>query len=243
MSSTPHDDLPDDAARPPAADPGDEGLRDLLKTLRVWDPRHTSLPEFDPELTPGRPLPLFRAWFAEVAEAGQTEPHTPSLATSDAQGHPDVRTVMLHGADEATGWSFASHDTSRKGRHLAARPYAALGFYWPVLGRQVRVRGPVDLAPHADAAADLHVRSTGALASALTGHQSETLPDLGALESASDAAWESASDDPDRDAPSWTLYRLDPHEVEFFQGDHRRRHVRLRYRKVPDGWVRELLWP
>jgi pyridoxamine 5'-phosphate oxidase len=217
-------------------------LHELLRSLRVWDPGVTSLPPFDPDTAPAEPLPLFTTWFAEAVAAGQTEPHTMSLATADEEGLPDVRTVMLHGAD-ADGWSFATHVTSRKGGQLAARPYAALGFYWPVLGRQVRVRGPVTAAPSEEGQADLHARSTGALAAALTGRQSEVLASLDELARTSLAAWERAQHEPDTPVPSWTLYRVRPDEVEFFQGDARRQHVRLLYRRGEDGWAKQLLWP
>lgn len=79
----------------------------------MWDPEVTSLPSFDPATAPAAPLELFTTWFAEAVAAAQTEPHTMSLATADAEGRPDVRTVMLHGADE-DGWAFASHSHSRK---------------------------------------------------------------------------------------------------------------------------------
>lgn len=221
-------------------------LHELLTSLRVWDPELTELPAFDPAAAPAEPLPLFTRWFAEAVAAGQPEPHTMSLATTDAEGLPDVRIVMLHGAD-ADGWSFATHAHSRKGGHLAARPYAALAFYWPVLGRQVRVRGPVGTAPAEEARADLRARSSGALASALTGRQSEVLGSPEELTRASEAAWELARREPDTPAPSWTLYRLRPDEVEFFQGDTLRRHIRLRYRRSSrssrEEWSRELLWP
>jgi pyridoxamine 5'-phosphate oxidase len=217
-------------------------LHELLRSLRVWDPEVTSLPPFDPTTAPATPLALFTAWFAEAVAAGQPEPHTMSLATADAAGDPDVRIVMLHGADE-DGWSFATHATSRKGTHLAAHPHAALAFYWPVLGRQVRVRGPVTAAPSQEGRADLHARSTGALAAALTGRQSEVLGSLEELASASQAAWDRAQREPDAPVPSWTLYRLRPDAVEFFQGDERRRHVRVNYRRAAGTWERELLWP
>ncbi|MFE1025474.1 pyridoxal 5'-phosphate synthase [Streptomyces sp. NPDC058818] len=218
-------------------------LHELLRSLRVWDPAVTELPPFDPATAPGDPLALFTAWFAEAVAAGQSEPHTVSLATADAEGLPDVRVVMLHGAD-ADGWSFATHAGSRKGRHLAARPYAALVFYWPVLGRQVRLRGPVAVAPADQARADLHARSTGALAAALTGRQSADLDSPDELARASEAAWERAGREPDAPVPSWTLYRLLPDEAEFFQGDARRRHVRLAYRRTEEGgWDTRLLWP
>ncbi|KUJ53755.1 pyridoxal 5'-phosphate synthase [Streptomyces sp. NPDC093228] len=217
-------------------------LHELLRTLKVWDPETTELPAFDPSTAPEEPLTLFTQWFARAVAAGQREPHTMSLATADPDGTPDVRIVMLHGAD-AQGWAFATHTGSRKGRQLAARPYAALGFYWPVQGRQVRVRGPVSAAPAAEGQADLHARSTGALAAALTGRQSEVLGSAEELVRASQEAWERAQRQPDAPVPSWTLYRVRPQEVEFFQGDERRRHVRLVYRRTEQGWARELLWP
>ncbi|WP_228989716.1 pyridoxal 5'-phosphate synthase [Streptomyces sp. DH8] len=217
---------------------------DLLHAQRVWD---TELPDFDPAAAPPAPLALFRSWFAGAVAAGQTEPHAMSLATTDSEGLPDVRTLLLHDADER-GFHFATHATSAKGRQLAARPYAALGFYWPAQGRQVRVRGPVVRCTPAESHADLHARSTGALAAALTGAQSELVGSVAELHRAADTAWERATAEPDTEAPTWTRYVVEPAEVEFFQGDARRRHIRLRYRRAEGGagtvgWTRELLWP
>ncbi|MBM7171932.1 pyridoxal 5'-phosphate synthase [Streptomyces sp. G44] len=233
-SSAPHD------AAPPTP------FQKLLRAQRVWE---VELPAFDPAGAPADPLPLFHAWFAEAVAAGQAEPHTMGLATVAEDGGPDVRTVMLHDADDR-GWHFASHASSRKGRQLAARPEAALHFYWASQGRQIRLRGRVAAAPHAESLADLHARSTGALAAALVGRQSEPLGSPQELARASAAAWDRARAEPDADAPTWTLYVLEPLEAEFFQGDALRRHVRLRYRRdearngaAADGWTRELLWP
>ncbi|MEU8774973.1 pyridoxal 5'-phosphate synthase [Streptomyces sp. NPDC048606] len=211
-----------------------------LHSLRVWD---TLLPGFDVDAAPDEPLPLFRQWFVEAARAGQPEPHTVNLATVDAEGRPDVRVLMLHDADPR-GFHFASHATSAKGRQLAGRPDAALCFYWPSVGRQVRVRGRVGACGPEESRADLAVRSRGALAAALTGRQSEVLDSPEELARASAAAWERAGAEPEAPAPTWTRYVLDPAEVEFFQGDAARRHVRLRYRRTgPAAWRRELLWP
>lgn len=145
-----------------------------------------------------------------------------SLATADAEGLPDVRTLLLHDADER-GFHFASHATSAKGHQLAVRPHAALGFYWPAQGRQVRVRGPVVRCTPAESHADLHARSTGALAAALTGAQSEVVGSVAELHRAADAAWDRARAEPDTEAPTWTRYVVELTEVEFFQGDARRR--------------------
>ncbi|MEU6820408.1 pyridoxal 5'-phosphate synthase [Streptomyces atriruber] len=240
---------PDPSSPPPSVSPASSAspasspteFQRLLRAQRVWD---VDLPAFDPAAdAPSAPLPLFHTWFASAVAAGQPEPHTMGLATVAEDGGPDVRTVMLHDAD-GHGWHFASHASSRKGRQLAARPEAALHFYWPTQGRQIRVKGRVTTAPHTESLADLHARSTGALAAALVGRQSEVLDTYEELERSSAAAWERAQTEPDADSPTWTLYILDPVEAEFFQGDARRRHVRLRYRKAADNsWTRELLWP
>ncbi|MFJ4921056.1 pyridoxal 5'-phosphate synthase [Streptomyces sp. NPDC088725] len=233
-------------------DHAQDAFRALLHTQPVWD---TELPAFDPDTAPDDPLTLFHEWFGEAVAAGQPEPHTMTLATADGEGRPDVRTLILHDADRR-GWHFASHSTSRKGRQLAVRPEAALGFYWPVQGRAVRLRGRVVAASPEESLADLHAHSTGALASALVGRQSEALGSAGELARASEAAWERAGREPFAEVASWTVYVLVPGEVEFFQGDARRRHVRLRYSRGGDGgaggdgdgdagvsWGRELLWP
>ncbi|MFT2015825.1 pyridoxal 5'-phosphate synthase [Streptomyces sp. 796.1] len=221
------------------SDDEQRAFRERLHTLRVWtDP----LPRFDPDAAPAEPLPLFQRWLHEAADAGVREPHTMTLATADEAGRPAARVVMLHDADEH-GWHFASHRTSRKGRELAARPQAALSFYWPQMGRQIRLTGPVTAAGPEESSADLHHRSPGALAAALVGRQSEVLPAYEELVRASAAAWDRAHREPDAEVPTWTLYVLDPDEVEFFQGEGQRRHVRLRYRTTPGGWTRDLLWP
>ncbi|WP_399089395.1 pyridoxal 5'-phosphate synthase [Streptomyces sp. BBFR2] len=222
-----------------AAHDEDLAFRELLRGLRVWD---HPLPPFDASRAPDAPLPLFRRWLREAAEAGQPEPHTMALATADAAGNPSVRIVMLHDADER-GWHFGSHRGSRKGRELADRPRAALLFYWAAVARQVRIEGTVTEAGPEESAAALHARSTGSLAAALVGRQSRPLGSAAELDRAADAAWERAVREPDAPVGDWTRYTLHADTAEFFQGDARRRHVRLNYRSDGGTWRRELLWP
>ncbi|MFD6889779.1 pyridoxal 5'-phosphate synthase [Streptomyces sp. NPDC059957] len=211
-----------------------------LHSLRVWD---GPLPSFDTATAPADPLDLFREWFVHAAKAGQPEPHTMSLATVDAHGRPDVRTLMLHDADER-GLHFASHSTSTKGRQLAGQPAAALGFYWPAVARQIRIRGRVTACDAAESRADLAARTRGALAAALTGRQSEVLASREELAAVAAESWERAGAEPDAPAPTWTRYILAPTEIEFFQGDATRQHTRLHYTRTPTTpWTRHLLWP
>jgi pyridoxamine 5'-phosphate oxidase len=100
------------------------------------------LPGFDPASAPADPAELFRQWLDEALAAGERQPHACSLATVDGQGQPSSRMLILKNIDD-DGWHFATSRTSRKGRELRGNPRAALNFYWPSLGRQVRVAGPV----------------------------------------------------------------------------------------------------
>lgn len=53
------------------------------------------------------------------------------------------RIVLIKGID-AAGITFFTNYQSRKGRALAAHPYASVVFFWPELERQVRIEGAVE---------------------------------------------------------------------------------------------------
>ncbi len=46
------------------------------------------------------PFALFRAWMAEAETAEPVDPEAMALASVDANGLPNVRMVLLKGADE-----------------------------------------------------------------------------------------------------------------------------------------------
>ncbi|WP_133901830.1 pyridoxine/pyridoxamine 5'-phosphate oxidase [Actinophytocola oryzae] len=200
------------------------------------------LPGFDPDAAPADPDELFGHWLAEAVEAGVVEPHAMTLSTVDPTGRPSARVLILKYLVDGC-WAFATGSGSRKGKELADTPWAALTFYWPAPGRQVRVRGAVSPASADESAADFLARSPGARGAGLVGNQSEPLSGLAERDRVLDDATGRAAADPGLVAPEWTVYRVVADEVEFWQGDERRRHVRLSYTRDGDGWVRRLLWP
>jgi len=120
--------------------------------LRALPDFPTDLPDFDPAHAPADPVALFTLWLDEALEAGVLQPHACSLATAAGNGQPSARMLILKNIDD-DGWHFATSRTSRKGRELSVNPKAALNFYWPQQGRQVRVAGPVvELSAEASAA-------------------------------------------------------------------------------------------
>lgn len=129
--------------------------------LRAQPALTGSAPPLDIAALPPEPVTLFREWIATAASSGVPEPHAATLATVDRDGVPDARTLILKDVD-ARGWAFAGPRSSRKARQLAARPAAALNFWWQPLVRAVRVRGAAQEASAAESAADLAARSAAA---------------------------------------------------------------------------------
>jgi len=226
--------MPEKALMPEAS------FRDLLRRLPAFDT--DLLPDFEPGLAPADPVALFTEWFAAAVAAGVPEPHAMSLATAGADGRPSSRVLICKDVEPDGRWFFASSSTSPKGRELAAQPHAALGFYWPQQGRQIRIRGAVTPASAERSAADFLARTSGSRAETLAGRQSEVLADAGDQQAAIAAAEERIAADPHLVAPAWTLYALEADEAEFWQFDRDRQHIRLRYRRGDHEWIRERLW-
>jgi pyridoxamine 5'-phosphate oxidase len=214
-------------------------IRELLRNLPVFD---RPLPDFDTDTVPGEPVSLFVSWLGEAIDAKVVEPHVMTLSTVDERGRPDSRALILKDVSDGN-WEFATSATSAKGDQLGANSQAALSFYWREQGRQVRVRGQVSVADQATRDADFLARSDAARIASLVGRQSAVLQDPAALAQEMEKARRRLADDPLAVAPDHTVYVLTPAEVEFWQGDHRRQHIRLRYRRAGAGWVTERLWP
>lgn len=157
-------------------------------------------------------------------------------------GVPDARVLILKNLDHR-GWHFATTGTGPKGRQIALNPSVALTFYWPALGRRVRLRGMALQAEVHERDADFRARAPGAKAMALVGRQSAVMRSRQELDDALAREYRRLQGKPELVAPSWALFIVMPHEVEFWQGDSERRHDRLRYKREKAGWIREQLWP
>src|SRR5258708_36545287 len=74
------------------------------------------------------PFELFQSWMKEAESAEPSDPNAMALATVGESGAPNVRMVLLKGAD-AGGFVFYSNAESAKGGGLAANPPAAINFH------------------------------------------------------------------------------------------------------------------
>ncbi|MFG2292326.1 pyridoxal 5'-phosphate synthase [Streptomyces sp. NPDC048603] len=213
-------------------------VRGWLRNIEVFA---GPLPEFLPEHAPADPVRLFLSWLSDAVADGLRDPHAMTLSTVDEAGDPDARVLILKGVD-GSGWQFAGHGFSPKGHQLAVHPRAALTFYWPEHGRQVRLRGPVTPGSTEDSAADFLSRSATARAEALLARQSQYLADTAERDQALEKSLALIERQPSLVDSAWTLYTLAPAEVEFWQAARNRVHTRLRYERTGAGWERLLLW-
>ncbi|MFD8290032.1 pyridoxal 5'-phosphate synthase [Streptomyces lavendulae] len=217
---------------------GVDGVRGWLRGLEVFS---GPLPGFAPERAPDDPVRLFLSWLSDAVADGLRDPHAMTLSTVDEAGDPDARVLILKDVD-ATGWRFAGHAFSPKGHQLSVHPRAALSFYWPEHGRQVRLRGPVTPGSARENAEDFLARSATARAEALLGRQSQYLADADERDRALEKTLGLIAREPSLVDSAWTLYTLAPTVVEFWQAAESRVHTRLRYERTPAGWARFPLW-
>ena len=188
------------------------------------------------------PLTRFESWLEEARAAEGVGAEALAVATATPAGEPSVRMVLLKGFDEH-GFVFFTNYSSRKGAELEQNPRAALLFHWPVLGRQVRVEGPVTRVTREESEAYAHGRPRQSQLSALASPQSRPVRDRDWLERRVE---ELDREHPGAELPvreDWGGYRVAPDAWEFWQHRDNRLHDRQRYEKTADGWRVERLAP
>ncbi len=227
----------------------DGGVTELRERLRALPSFPPDLPRFDPEHdpadAPADPRALFIAWLEEALDAGAPTPQAAVLATADAAGVVGARTLIVKDVTADAAWLFATHRTSPKARAAEANPHAAMTFFWPTRGRQVRVAGTVRRLPDDAAAADFSARPDASRAATLVGRQSEPLASRAELADAFDATLARVRAEAGLVDPAWALYAVDAVRVEFWQAVTGGGAVRWAYERdaVGQPWRAGLLWP
>ena len=179
--------------------------------------------------------PLLRSWIGDAVAAGVVEPNAMVVSTVDADGLPTARTVLCKEV-RADAVVFYTNYDSDKARQLAAVPFAAVTFTWPVIARQVRLRGAVGRVDAADTAAYWRSRPRGSQLGAWASRQSRPVASRAALDSAQaqvEARFAGVEQIPA--PPFWGGYLVTAREVEFWQGRRARLHNRLRTARAADG--------
>jgi pyridoxamine 5'-phosphate oxidase len=188
------------------------------------------------------PFDQFEMWLNEALQADLILPNAMTLATATADAKPSARMVLLKSFDDHGFVFFTSYD-SRKGRELAANPYAALVFHWAELERQVRAAGTVAPVSPAESERYWRTRPEATKLGAWASRQSEVIANRAVLDDRLRAATARYGGADVPLPPYWGGYRLRPEEIEFWQGRLDRLHDRLLYSRAGTGWVVRRLSP
>lgn len=189
------------------------------------------------------PIKQFLCWYEEAEQSEPSLPNAMTLATTNRQGKPSARMVLLKEVDER-GFVFYTNYEGRKACELKENPYAALVFHWRSLSRQVRVEGAVSMVDCDESDQYFASRPRGFQVEAHASQQSQVIKDRTLLEQQFNEIDKTFAG---KDVPrpkSWGGYRVVPETVEFWQEGEHRLHDRLRYRRDSAGnWMIERLAP
>jgi pyridoxamine 5'-phosphate oxidase len=185
------------------------------------------------------PLEQVRRWVADAqARDDVVEPVALSVATVDADGRPNVRTVLMRFLDER-GPGFVTDLGSTKSRELGATAAVAASLTWPAMYRAVRFRGRAVPLGRDEIAAYFVSRPWGSRISAWASEQSRPIADRAALVTAYEkyaALYPDTGSADDVPVPdSWGGWRIDCDEVELWAGRRDRLHDRLVFTRVAPG--------
>ncbi len=193
---------------------------------------------------PVDPITLFKKWFHELESSGSTdEPNAMAVATQGEDGFPKNRMVLLK-RFSYDGFVFYTNYESEKGQAIARDPNVCLSFYWPVMERQVIIKGKAEkIAPNLSDGY-FESRPDASKLGAIASPQSQVIPSRDILED-SVRELEVKYEGKEIPRPSfWGGYLVSPVSVEFWQGRPNRLHDRFRYTLGDDlNWIIERLAP
>ena len=190
------------------------------------------------------PIQLFSLWMDEAKKSEPNDPNALSLATSNKNGTPSVRMVLLKEFNQ-NGFVFYTNLNSQKGNELKENPNAAMCFHWKSLLRQVRISGTISQV--GDKVADEYYNSRGyeSRIGAWASKQSKELKNRNELINSIKEYKQKFNDENNVPRPNhWSGWKLSPIRIEFWLDGDSRIHERLNYTIDKSGnWIKSLLNP
>ena len=188
------------------------------------------------------PIDQFDVWFEQARAAGAAEVNAMVLATAGSDGQPSARTVLLKYFDRR-GFVFFTNLESSKARQIQENPKVALHFYWPLMERQVIVRGEAVQVTRREALSYFVKRPRGSQLGAWVSDQSRVVSSRSMLEMKLDEMKRRFADGKIPLPSFWGGFRVIPRETEFWQGRENRLHDRFLVTRDDEGWTIQRLAP
>ena len=189
------------------------------------------------------PLKQFAKWMQQAIDLQITDPTAMTVATVAEDGQPSQRIVLLKHFDK-DGFIFYTNYASRKADELSHNSKISLHFPWHAIDRQVKVCGDAVKISSAESLKYFITRPKESQLAATVSEQSKVISSrsvlLNQFESLKQKFQKGDVPLPD----FWGGYRVEPREIEFWQGGANRLHDRFRYLRGDQGaWTIDRLAP
>jgi len=190
------------------------------------------------------PMQLFQTWFYETEQSDSVEePNAMTVSTLGLDGYPKSRVVLLK-KYTYEGFIFYSNYDSEKGRAIAKNPQVCISFFWPVLERQIIIKGKAEKIAENLSDGYFESRPDGSKLGAMASDQSSVIPSRAVLENRLKQLEEEYREKEIQRPKNWGGYIVKPVSIEFWQGRPNRLHDRIRYSLQEDfDWKIERLAP
>lgn len=180
------------------------------------------------------PVAQFTVWFEQARQTDIPDPTAMILATVGANGQPSQRTVLLKYYDEK-GFVFFTNYESRKASEMKINNKVSVLFVWLDLERQVQINGTVAKISTAESAKYFMSRPKESQMAAWVSSQSHKLSSRQILLQKFQEMKTKIGEGKVPLPSFWGGYRVEPVEIEFWQGRKNRLHDRFQYLKSDDG--------
>ncbi len=192
---------------------------------------------------PDDALQLFHKWFYEAEAQENGEVNAMTIASIGLDGFPKSRVVLLKKFNEE-GFIFYTNYNSEKGKAILQQPNVCLSFFWPILERQVIIKGIAEKTTAQVSDNYFDSRPEGSKLGAIVSNQSEIIPSRDYLDEKLKNLETEVSGSEIKRPENWGGFLVKPVEVEFWQGRANRLHDRIRYKLEADfSWKIDRLSP
>ena len=189
------------------------------------------------------PINLFKDWFNEAKKSEINDPNAVALGTTDGNGFPSVRMVLLKDYND-DGFVFYTNFNSNKSKAIKKDPKISMCFHWKSLLRQIRIIGIASKVSEKEADEYFNSRSYGSRIGAWASDQSSILKNRKDLLNSIEKYKEQFPNEYKVPRPNhWSGWRLRPEEIEFWLDGENRIHERLKYIYKKNLWEKILLSP
>jgi pyridoxamine 5'-phosphate oxidase len=192
---------------------------------------------------PDDAIQLFHNWFYEAEEQENGEVNAMTISSIGLDGFPKSRVVLLKKFNEE-GFIFYTNYNSEKGKAILQHPNVCISFFWPILERQVIIKGIAEKTTSQVSDTYFDSRPEGSKLGAIVSNQSEVIPSRAFLDEKLKNLEKEVLGSEIKRPENWGGFLVKPVEVEFWQGRANRLHDRIRYKLEADfSWKIDRLSP